>query len=858
MMDSPLAPLTNVALPPMFTGGIHITGNKQSTGTTTPRQSVPAVPVSSTSGITDPKSLDAIFRAATNLSMSTPLQQQIAVPHNITAPPPPPPPLVISPVNSGLPGMEVFGTPLNPTISGFSSGADFGALDELFGGNMKSHRSTGGTTGGTTINKGPLDNFFSDSSSSDDWDGALINVEDRGGNITKPLEGLDESRWQSGNHSELFASETARIRKKKMRLSFEDICDALAHHGLYNVDKKRYFVLLSLDEAEGVRAAMHVMQSRGSFSLIPDAHVAVALRNLHARFYPLDCTAHFKLRSQRAAILLGYQQQSAHSICRFINSDAEYSERQISILLRALQQNECKARETWFFDLRKCRRRRLNVKWNEASVQKLFTNSNDLSIVQFRIVGTLLRRKLRAMGMSVSDGFRNFDTERLGRVSVAQMFKGFKWVGLNLTAQEMKDVAAYLCGDSTQHGTITEVQFLKAFSDPQETSTIGTTYDPSAPVKLSDGEDSDDDSDDNSLMKSGLGISPHRLTTGVTGPQSVEVTEEERRVLGHSENKSEVGPSMYMKLKCKLQTHTAFRKIWEGDLPLPARTVRTETSAITMSVWAPTMLEGRHRGVMRHNRHRVSLGCFMCIGPDIQKYAGNKSDSFVPLLYEFMDPKASTMYESPDLPVVLDFVLPHPSRFKLLWRDKGISQNAETPLFIWTAVPPTDHFVAIGVWATNSDRAPNVDCMRCVPRKWLRSSPVPPKTLWQDEKQRAANQHESIGFWVTTAMHMLGVSIGGVSHQMIMPSSGVLRLPTAANSSRGDFLNWDELPMTAFRMVPDDGRDEYTMERQRSRKHLSDGMDILDMDSAKPVLDAEARKLPRIILKSSTSRVFGF
>jgi hypothetical protein len=66
----------------------------------------------------------------------------------------------------------------------------------------------------------------------------------------------------------------------------------------------------------------------------------------------------------------------------------------------------------------------------------------------------------------------------------------------------------------------------------------------------------------------------------------------------------------------------------------------------------------------------------------------------------------------------LDQILPPPARFQVVW-----SRGGAQPLTIWSAVPPTNDFVALGMVATattSTSARPPLDVIRCVPKAWVR------------------------------------------------------------------------------------------------------------------------------------------
>eukprot|EP00921_Rhytidocystis_pertsovi_P017997 GHVQ01028265.1.p1 GENE.GHVQ01028265.1~~GHVQ01028265.1.p1 ORF type:complete len:1005 (+),score=159.53 GHVQ01028265.1:173-3016(+) len=562
-----------------------------------------------------------------------------------------------------------------------------------------------------------------------------------------------------------------------VRLSFEDIREALSQQALYTLQQGRYFVALSLAEAEAVRAALHVMQADMSPSLVHGKRTMVALRNLSARFQPLDASQQFYEARERRVALLGYQQQTANACYRYLNSEIQYTERNISLLLRTLQSSKCEARQEFFFELRRCRRRKHKVNWQETPLVRLFSSPDDLAQLQFRTTAARLRQKLKQRGLSVSDGFRAFDINRNGVVSIAHLYGGLKWLGIHLTHQEMKDIVRFV--DLDNDGIINEPDFVKAFGDPADIDSFKS-------------------------------VTAAQTGSTLEGPTRSLVSPEEWKQLGGAK-RATVAVEVYSRVKGKLQPHLNFRKIWEGVLG-----GGRSGEGVCLSIWQPDQLDGKSRGVMRKNRERVCLGCFIAEGSDIMKFANAKGEGACPMVYEFVDPTASSLTESCDLKCFVDILLPHPVRYRLLWRQSSSSRVARSShniLCLWSAVPPTADFSSIGLYATTSDTPPPLSAMRCVPTKWLHICTVPPILLWED--MDSLKSHERLAVLSVTKARLLGVSLGGTDTGV----TGGRGRTSVGGRGRGH-VAWMELKSSTFSFETDTrGADR----RRRSNDLLSAG-----------------------------------
>ena len=91
---------------------------------------------------------------------------------------------------------------------------------------------------------------------------------------------------------------------------------------------------------------------------------------------------------------------------------------------------------------------------------------------------------------------------------------------------------------------------------------------------------------------------------------------------------------------------------------------------------------------------------------------------------ELRDTKGSGFWgdASARLQAAMDQVMPPPARFQVVWS----RADRANPLTIWSAVPPTNDFVALGMVATptTSSQRPALDVIRCVPKAWTRRTPA--------------------------------------------------------------------------------------------------------------------------------------
>ena len=110
------------------------------------------------------------------------------------------------------------------------------------------------------------------------------------------------------------------------KLDFEEVCRAVAQHRLFEVNPGRYYIAVSLEEAEGLRALLHARRSSGDV-LLPGSNATLALRHGGLQF---EASRGFTPATE-------YQAATARQCFRFFDSEVDFTPRELPIILRALQ-----------------------------------------------------------------------------------------------------------------------------------------------------------------------------------------------------------------------------------------------------------------------------------------------------------------------------------------------------------------------------------------------------------------------------------------------------------------------------------------------------------------------------------------
>jgi hypothetical protein len=184
-----------------------------------------------------------------------------------------------------------------------------------------------------------------------------------------------------------------------------------------------------------------------------------------------------------------------------------------------------------------------------------------------------------------------------------------------------------------------------------------------------------------------------------------------------------VPPHALAKFRFKLVAHKSLALVWS---------TKHTTSRADLSLWAPDV----DTSTPLHKRSRVRL----CLGhtcSDGLDPPGKGGRGHPPLVLEVTDSavsmaaRESGLGSSDHLASVVEQLCPLPVRYRLAWH----SFQHKPPLYVWRAVPPSGHFLALGMVATTSEDPPPLSAMHCVPRRWCERQAAPAKLQWRDDGQ---------------------------------------------------------------------------------------------------------------------------
>ena len=215
----------------------------------------------------------------------------------------------------------------------------------------------------------------------------------------------------------------------------------------------RYFVSVSLAEAETIRRIMHLRLEQ---PVIEGAQVAVALRCLPAEYSILD-QSHGYLSTPP------YQSFTAQHSFNFFDSNFHFADAAINTLLRALQLTTTRQRQSFFTHVIGCRRR-MTRRWEETPLAKLFTIDSAYHMLLQRAQSARLRAEIAAKGLLQYDMFRAADFDRNGLLTAAELWGALDWLGVEVGADDA--VGLVLTFDSDGDRNLNYNEFVSMLRDP--------------------------------------------------------------------------------------------------------------------------------------------------------------------------------------------------------------------------------------------------------------------------------------------------------------------------------------------------------------------------------------------------------
>ena len=170
-------------------------------------------------------------------------------------------------------------------------------------------------------------------------------------------------------------------------VTFEELKRVIRQKNIYALQKRSILRrMLSLAEAESMRVAMHFSDcdERSNGDIVKFKNVQIALRIAGGTL----------LEGSRKYVPAGvFQVATAEQCFRFLDSQLDFEEREVSLLLRALQEAPCDKRAA-FDAVRNCRRRP-RIPWQETPLAKALTTARGFHLLTVATLSARVRSQLK-------------------------------------------------------------------------------------------------------------------------------------------------------------------------------------------------------------------------------------------------------------------------------------------------------------------------------------------------------------------------------------------------------------------------------------------------------------------------------
>lgn len=235
----------------------------------------------------------------------------------------------------------------------------------------------------------------------------------------------------------------------------------------------RYFVALSLAEAETIRRILHVRTRKQLFKnqiiLNHDTELALRYSLIASPGAPpagdgglvFDASPGWKNSTSCSS----YEASVVHSCFRYFDCDMHFSVPALNLLIRALKGSN-RDRERFFSSTVGCRRR-MERKWQDTPLAKVFLIADEWVGLRQKAQTIFFVEALRAKGLTLWEAFTKFDTNNNGILSPAEFFGALRWLGVpNLTAEDVVDFIE--AADKNRDGFIDYKEYIETYSSTSE------------------------------------------------------------------------------------------------------------------------------------------------------------------------------------------------------------------------------------------------------------------------------------------------------------------------------------------------------------------------------------------------------
>jgi len=244
--------------------------------------------------------------------------------------------------------------------------------------------------------------------------------------------------------------ELEALEKSAPDLTYKDFEDLVFKYIRFQREERRFFVAVSLREAQTLRRVVHVTHPI-LLNRKADRATGLALRSLPDLGSILDKSPLFGQGG-------GSDLPLALQCFRYLNCDCFYDNTELALLLRGVQNNPIARRRAFFENLMMCRRRD-RLKWDDTPLKQVFSLSDQYHLLAFRAKVVRIRQAIRNKGLMVGDAFNKFDVVGNNKLNATELANACAW--LKITGLDNDDIAELIvAADCDKDGLLDYNEFI--------------------------------------------------------------------------------------------------------------------------------------------------------------------------------------------------------------------------------------------------------------------------------------------------------------------------------------------------------------------------------------------------------------
>ena len=455
----------------------------------------------------------------------------------------------------------------------------------------------------------------------------------------------------------------------------------------------RFFVALSLAEAEAVRGCTMLLSEDGAGSASSNAACVTlpaatraglegaswALRPLFTyrpkqRGETLSATANWRPAGE-------YQTSAAVHGFRFFNGGSAFNARAANIVVRGLAHAATVQRERWWNKTRRARRRRRVEARSMPTLQRIFTHESELHLLTRRALAARITHSLASQNLSLVDFFTAVDHDSDATLAIEELNGGLRHLGITVADDQIRDLFDSLDGDGDATITFAELAAVLELADDGEGVAV---LDVGANVggEGEGGPESDNEAVSQMFSPTTAAAVHRKLEHAKSGSYRLNIApvalESDAGALALRLAKTAAALRKVRALCGSIEVCTyAARAIFAGFQWSKVWDSRGTMSRKSCTVWRPWRTGTDPSYCARNERSGyIVLSHFATAELDAEPREAK-------LVYVERGAAHANYMDA------VDMMFPHPVGFRKIW-SQSASDSGKDPLFVWEPIPPME------------------------------------------------------------------------------------------------------------------------------------------------------------------------